>query len=175
MSAGAPTGARGKRGGTTLRLSINERPLRGELPWRPLGTALPDLEAFTKLLKGYGDLGARDVVLAGGEPLEHPDLDAFVRLLHQGGAASVCLATTGLLLAVPERAQQLRALGLTGVEIDVPSAHPKVLQAFYKTERAFEALTTGIRRALLAGLDVDVVAPLLGQQAPDPRGLVRLL
>ena len=175
MSSPAAGKPRGKRGGTTLRLSINERPRRGELPWRPLGTALPDLEAFTKLLKGYGDLGARDVVLAGGEPLEHPELDAFVGALCEGGAASVSLATTGLLLAVPGRAQGLRDLGLTGVEIDLPSVHARVLEAFYGTDRAFEALTTGIRRALAAGLEIDVVAPLLGQEAPDPLRLVRLL
>ena len=166
---------RGKRGGSTLRLSINERPRRGELPWRPVGEAVPDLVAFEKLIKGYGDLSTRDVVLAGGEPLEHSALDAFVGALSARGAASIRVATSGLLLALPERARRLAGLGLTGVEIDLPSASATILARIYATPRAFDAVCAGIRRALAAGLEVDVVVPLLGQQAPDASKLVRLL
>lgn len=157
-----------ERTGRVLRFSLTARDNVQAAPWRPRGDDLGGLEAFARKLKGAGDLSGREVVLAGGEPLALPDLDAYVRLAAERGATSLTVATNGLLLAIPERAQALRLAGATAVEIQLVSPFPDVAERVTGVKKALEAVVAGARRALAAGLAVDLAVPVLAPGVSDP-------
>jgi len=162
------------RSGRVLRFSLTARDTVRAAAWRPRGDELGGLEAFERKLKGAGDLGTREVVLAGGEPLALPDLEAYVRLAAVRGATSITVATNGLLLAIPERAQALRQAGATAVEIQLVSPFAEAAERLTGVRKALEAVVTGARRALAAGLFVDLAVPLLAPGISDPERTVAL-
>jgi molybdenum cofactor biosynthesis enzyme MoaA len=162
------------RTGRVLRFSVTARDNVRPAPWRPRGDDAGGLAAFERKLKGAGDLAAREVVLAGGEPLTLPDLDDYVRLAAGRGATSLTVATNGLLLAIPERALRLRQAGATAVEIQLVSPFAEACERLTGVKKAHEAAVAGVRRALAAGLAVDLVVPLLAPGITDPERTVAL-
>ncbi len=106
----------------------------------------------------FGEIGERApgtiLVLTGGEPLMHPDLESLVAA---GVAARlrVVLGTNGVLLREPV-ARRLKDAGLEGMGISLDSAGPTHHDAFRGVPGAFAKTCAAIRICREAGIHVQV-------------------
>ncbi|HLJ25718.1 MAG TPA: radical SAM protein [Candidatus Angelobacter sp.] len=80
------------------------------------------LEEMYARVDKLAELGTTLIVISGGEPLLHPQLDEIVRRIHSHGMIAG-LITNGYLL-VPERIQRLNRAGLDHLQISIDNAMP---------------------------------------------------
>jgi MoaA/NifB/PqqE/SkfB family radical SAM enzyme len=105
-----------------------------------------DLEAVTRLLPSFGQLGTQLVVLSGGEPLLNPDWAAIAQLLRNNGL-KVWLLTSGLALARHAR----RAAPLfDAVTVSLDGTDPETYAAI-RGLNAFHKVCEGIQAAAAQG------------------------
>jgi MoaA/NifB/PqqE/SkfB family radical SAM enzyme len=105
-----------------------------------------DLEAVTRLLPSFGQLGTQLVVLSGGEPLLNPDWAAIAQLLRNNGL-KVWLLTSGLALARHAR----RAAPLfDAVTVSLDGTDPETYAAIRGLD-AFHKVCEGIQAAAAQG------------------------
>src|ERR1700760_4202243 len=67
------------------------------------------LDVMLRRIDRLADLGTQIITPSGGEPTLHPDLDAIIRRIREGGAIAT-LITNGLLLT-PEVIERLNRAG----------------------------------------------------------------
>lgn len=80
------------------------------------------LEELYRRIDKLAELGTTVVVISGGEPLLHPELDDVIRRIRSHGI--ICgLITNGYLL-VPERIQRLNRAGLDHLQISIDNVQP---------------------------------------------------
>jgi len=149
-----------------LRLSLTDRcnfRCRYCLPemeqaFHPLDHTLrpSDWERLLPLLK---DLGIRKVRLTGGEPTLHPHLLGMVGLLTSLGFEETALTTNGFRLA--KMAGELKALGLTRVNVHLDSLDPSTFDRMSGTKGLFDRVLSGIQEAREAGLSPKLNAVLM--------------
>lgn len=107
-----------------------------------------EIERFTTIA---AEEGISKVRLTGGEPLvRHGVVEHVGRLLKIPGLSSVALTTNGILL--PRYAEQLRAAGLSRVNISLDSLDPVVYSEITRGGRLDEVLA-GIEAAFAVGFD----------------------
>lgn len=81
-------------------------------------------EEITRLVRIFTSLGVDKIRLTGGEPLLRRRLDALIGMLSDvAGLQEICLTTNGALLA--ERAEALRAAGLSRINVSIDSLNPE--------------------------------------------------
>ncbi len=106
---------------------------------------VPDFatDELRKVIDGFADGGTRHLVLSGGEPTLHPDLDALIAHGRARSFDTIEIQTNGVRAADLEYAQKLVDAGLTKVSVSLHSVDPersdritKLPQAFGKTVRA---------------------------------------
>jgi radical SAM protein with 4Fe4S-binding SPASM domain len=114
------------------------------------------------------------VVLTGGEPLMHPEIDQMVRTGVQTGLRMV-IGTNGVLLT-ESRIQHLKSLGLSGVGISLDSVYAKSHDVFRGVPGSFERACKGIRLCRKNDLHVQVHFTVMGdnyRQMEQAVGLAR--
>lgn len=105
-----------------------------------------EIERFTTIA---AQEGISKVRLTGGEPLVRPGVPAHIgRLLAIPGLKSVALTTNGILL--PRYAEELRANGLSRVNISLDSLDPEVYSEITRGGKLDDVLA-GIETAFEAG------------------------
>lgn len=139
-----------------LRLSITDRcnfrcayclpdGCGGAPPEPPLSVA-----EIGRLVRGFAALGVWKVRLTGGEPALRRDLVEIVRAVSSvPGVRRIGLTTNGHRLA--ERAAELRAAGLSSVNVSVDSLDPARFQRITGSPR-LDRVVAGVEAALAAGL-----------------------
>src|SRR5215471_19797050 len=75
------------------------------------------LEEMYRRVDKLAELGTTLIVISGGEPLLHPDLDDIIRRIRSHGMIAG-LITNGYLL-VPDRIQRLNRAGLDHLQISI--------------------------------------------------------
>ena len=80
------------------------------------------LEEMNARIDKLAELGTTLIVISGGEPLLHPDLDEIIRRIRRRGMIAG-LITNGYLL-VPERIQRLNRAGLDHLQISIDNVMP---------------------------------------------------
>src|SRR5215471_15088435 len=79
-------------------------------------------EEMFRRIDHLASLGTTIIVISGGEPLLHPDLDEIIaRIRHHGVIAG--MITNGYLL-VPERIERLNHAGLEHLQISIDNVTP---------------------------------------------------
>ena len=76
---------------------------------------------FERLDK-LADLGTTAIIISGGEPLMHPEIEAIVRKIRQRGMLA-CLITNGYLLT-KEKIKRLNEAGLEYMQISIDNVQP---------------------------------------------------
>src|SRR5262245_17976446 len=133
-----------------LRISVTDRcnlrcvycmPAEG-MPWLPKDDLLT-YEEITRFAGICLALGVRGIRLTGGEPTVRMDLAVLVRMLHElQPDLDLSLTTNGIKL--PAMADDLRAAGLTRVNVSLDTLDPKRFHALARRDRL---------AVVLAGLD----------------------
>jgi len=146
------------RRATDLRISLTDKcnlrctycmPAEG-LDWLPKEQVLADSEIVRLVRIGVEHLGVRELRLTGGEPLVRAglaDIIAAVRANHPD--LPVSLTTNGL--GLDKKARDLKAAGLTRINVSMDSLHPETFARL--TRRPFlDRVLNGIDAARDAGL-----------------------
>jgi MoaA/NifB/PqqE/SkfB family radical SAM enzyme len=79
-------------------------------------------EIMLERLDKLADLGTTAIIISGGEPLMHPDIEEIVRKIRQRGMLA-CLITNGYLLT-KERIKKLNSAGLEYMQISIDNVQP---------------------------------------------------
>jgi radical SAM protein with 4Fe4S-binding SPASM domain len=114
------------------------------------------LEEKIGVVDQMGDAGVPFLAIAGGEPLVLRHLPEVLSHATRRGI-HLTLATNGTLLT-PERAAQLKELGVKYIEISVDSLDPAQHDAFRGVPGAWERAVQGIRNSVAAGIRTGLAA-----------------
>jgi MoaA/NifB/PqqE/SkfB family radical SAM enzyme len=79
-------------------------------------------DVMFKRLDKLASLGTTAIIISGGEPLMHPELDKIIRRIRRHGMLA-CLITNGYLLT-KEKIEQLNKAGLEYMQISIDNVKP---------------------------------------------------
>ena len=79
-------------------------------------------EVMFERLNKLADLGTTAIIISGGEPLMHPEIEEIVRKIRQRGMLA-CLITNGYLLT-QEKIKKLNRAGLEYMQISIDNVQP---------------------------------------------------
>jgi cyclic pyranopterin phosphate synthase len=148
-----------------LRISVTDRcnlrcvycmPAEG-MPWLPREQVL-SYEEITRLARVAHGLGVTGIRLTGGEPTVRRDLPLLVRMLHAiAPGLDLSLTTNGILLA--GMADELRAAGLTRVNVSLDTLDPGRFRAIARRDRLGDVLAglAAARRVGFAPIKINAV------------------
>ena len=141
-----------------LRISVTDRcnfrcvycmPERG-LDWIPRDDILSASEIH-ELVSQLAPLGLRRIRITGGEPTLRRDVcDIVSRIASVDGVTDIALSTNGVRLEA--MGPELRAAGITRVNISVDSLRPDRIAAIARRDLKFEPVRV-LRAAIDAGFD----------------------
>jgi cyclic pyranopterin phosphate synthase len=143
---------------TYLRLSVTDKcnlrcwycqPAQG-LPLLPHSEIL-SYEEMLRLVGLFMGLGVNKIRVTGGEPLMRRDLIPFLsRLKSIAPDVELCLTTNGLRLA--EMATELKAAGVSRVNVSLDSLRPERFRAITRVD-ALDRVLDGLETALATGFE----------------------
>lgn len=140
-----------------LRLSVTDRcNLRCRYCMPPEGIvnhghqSTLSYEGYLEIVRALVPLGLEKVRITGGEPLVRKGIVGFVECLSQiPGIRVIAMTTNGVLL--PQMAMDLKAAGLSRINLSLDAVDPETYQWIARTEDSTPALK-GLEAALAAGL-----------------------
>jgi len=128
-----------------------------ELSIAEIGEALTEITAMIDSWQAaYGLEFERSLNVTGGEPLLRRDLFEILALMRDQGFA-LYLLSNGTLID-PEKARQLAALQVAGVQVSIEG--PKEIHDQIRGQGSFVAACRGVSDLLAAGLQVTLNATL---------------
>lgn len=127
-----------------------------------------------RLLKEARQLGARYVILGGGEPLTHPDLLTVVGCAVETGFLDVQLSTKATSIT-RETASSLRRVGLGQVQVSLDSWDPEEVNRLSGRKDTYSLAVQGLFHLLDQGIRVSVRPTVTRLNAGSIPGLVRHL
>src|SRR5262245_36067742 len=107
-------------------------------------------EEIVRLAQAFVRQGVQKIRLTGGEPLVRRDIEQLVELLAAIEGVDLTLTTNGSLL--PQKAQPLRAAGLSRVTVSLDSLDDDVFRAMNDVDFPVASVLAGIDAAAVAGL-----------------------
>ena len=107
-------------------------------------------EEIATLARAFVANGVEKIRLTGGEPLLRRDIERLVAMLGEIPGLDLTLTTNGTLL--PQKAEALRAAGLTRVTVSLDSNDNAVFKAMNDVDFPVERVLEGIEAAAAAGL-----------------------
>lgn len=119
---------------------------------------VPDLET-EGLRRSIDQLAARHLdhlVLSGGEPTLHPDLEGLIAHAKSRGFRCVEIQSNGVKLAERAYAERLVEAGLDKVTVSLHSADPERSDRITRLPRAFEKTLSAIRVVRSLGVETQV-------------------
>ena len=119
--------------------------------------------------------GADVLSLSGGEPLLHPKILSLVAHAKKHGIRRVLLETNGLMLAQLSVVQKLKAAGLDGVQVNLPSLNPAIYGAITQREEALSWAIQGITQAKNQELSVGIRVVVLPENVSGLNGMMEEL
>lgn len=142
-----------------LRISVTDKcnlrcvycmPEEG-LPWLKRGQLL-SYEEITSIARVMAGMGLRRIRITGGEPLVRRDLATLIRMLSSiPGIDDIALSTNAVLLA--PIADELRAAGVSRVNISLDSLRPERVDAIARRPGSHEKILEGLEAAERVGFD----------------------
>ncbi len=143
---------------TSIRISVTDRcnircfycMPNENVRFRPRHEILT-FEEITRFVRILAQMGVRRLRLTGGEPLVRSGLPRLVKMLADlPGVEDLALTTNGILLA--EQAAELRAAGLTRLNISLDTLREEVFQKISRRE-GLDRVLAGIAAAQEAGFE----------------------
>jgi cyclic pyranopterin phosphate synthase len=141
-----------------LRISVTDKcnlrcvycmPLHG-LPWLRREELL-SYEEIAAVVGAMAPMGLRRLRITGGEPLVRRDVTTLVGMLAAiPGIEDIALSTNAVLLS--DMADDLRAAGITRVNISLDSLRPERVEAIARRPGAFDRIMDGLDAAERVGM-----------------------
>jgi pyruvate-formate lyase-activating enzyme len=119
--------------------------------------------------------GVTRLVLIGGEPGTHPDLEEVVRGARGCGFEIVQLITNGHALADADRARRLARAGLSGAGLSVHGATATVHDSLTRRSGAFDDVLAALRNAASSGLWITTNTVVTRQNLDQLGDIVRIV
>jgi len=108
------------------------------------------LDEIKRIIRLFAASGIRKIRLTGGEPLVRDDILGIIQACKDTeGIRDIALTTNGILL--PEMAAELKAAGLSRVNISIDSLDPRKYKQIARADSLNDALA-GVDAAVEAGL-----------------------
>lgn len=123
--------------------------------------SIDELRSAIDLLAG---LGARRLVISGGEPFLRCDLADVAALARGAGVTEVVVLTNGLLVTADRAREVAEFVGCVGIAFDGCSAGSV---AHLRGEQNFDALVRAVRAVLDAGMEARILPTLHGRNLGD--------
>lgn len=136
-----------------------------------------DILTYDEIVRAAGaltSLGVRKIRLTGGEPLVRKNVSALVAMLAElPERPRLVLTTNGV--ALTEHARELKAAGLSGVNVSLDTLSEHVFERITRRDgRLLEKALAGIEAAQVAGLAVKLnCVPMVGVNEEESPTLVR--
>lgn len=129
------------------------------------------LETATAELLRLHELGIKDIILSGGEPLVLPWLfPLMLRLRNEGFSVDLCTNAT---LIDSTKAQELASV-LSEISVSIDSAEPEVHDRIRQKSGTWEDTVRGVRQLVAAGLDVHLISVVMEQDVGKAISLLDL-
>jgi pyruvate-formate lyase-activating enzyme len=129
--------------------------------WQSRAWPDPPDALYQTWLDELATLGARRLVISGGEPTLHPALIELVRRASSVHGMRVCLETNALRLRQAEYLRALSEAGLGEVFVSLHSHDPARSDALTRAPGTHAKTVAGVRAALDAGLGVTLNCVIL--------------
>jgi MoaA/NifB/PqqE/SkfB family radical SAM enzyme len=113
------------------------------------------------------------LVLAGGNPQDHPDFHRIVEHALERGLPAPSILCEARALADPASVERLRNVGIEQVVLAVGGARPRTHEAVLRDPGGFEPAMLGLRHAARSGLRVYILLPLIRTNARDAVRLIQ--
>lgn len=101
------------------------------------------LSKIKEVIDDAKNLGARNLVLSGGEPLLHPDIYEIIKYAYNVGYYDVKLSTKGTLIN-KDIAFRLRQAGLKQIQVSIDSNIPNKYEYMVGTEKTYNKMLQGL-------------------------------
>lgn len=112
---------------------------------------------WERIERWFGEAqGATHLLLGGTEPSSHPRFLDSLRAARDAGFTSVQLMTSGVTLCEPGTADLWRSLGVTEICVPLYAADADTHDAVVRVPGQWDQVTTGLRMARAAGIEVRV-------------------
>lgn len=139
----------------------------------PAAPAFFSLDALEEKVRQASRSG-ETLAFVGGEPTLLPALPALVRLARAEGARGVVVQTNGRRLAYAAYARELRAAGVSAVDVSLHGSTAAMHEYHTQTEGSFAQTLTGIGVARAADLVVGVTCVLTRSNYRHAADIARL-
>ena len=114
------------------------------------GDSLLTLDEIKRIIRLFAESGIHKIRITGGEPLVRDDIFEIIQICKSTeGIHDIALTTNGILL--PDMAAELKAAGLSRVNISIDSLDPRQYKQIARADRLGDALD-GVDAAIEAGL-----------------------
>jgi MoaA/NifB/PqqE/SkfB family radical SAM enzyme len=144
---------------------------------RPVaGARRLDVHVAGRAVEEFAGLGGRQVLLTGGEPFLHPDLDALAAVAHRWVAEPVVILTNAMVFRRGRRRETLESLNRDRVvlQVSLDSGTP-TLHDRHRGAGAFARAREGIATARELGFRVRIAATVDASDAAETASLHALL
>ena len=131
------------------------------------------VERFADVLKECKDIGVQAIEVGGGDPLNHPQILEYVRLLSQSKIPNVLISTKKYVQE--ELALRFKEAGLREIQISLDSADKEIADILMGERGAYEEVVKTIHNFRKAGIDVKVNAVLTSLNCTNFSNLIQLL
>ncbi|WP_428559770.1 MAG: radical SAM protein [Solidesulfovibrio sp. DCME] len=129
------------------------------------GEGNPYIENPADTARMLEDIGVREVVLSGGEPLLYPQAEEVIDLLVRAGSrVSICTTAT---LVDAQRAIRLRGKGLESAILSLDGATAAAHESIRHGPPSYAPMLTGCRALIAAGIPVDLTLTLGSHNAGE--------
>lgn len=120
---------------------------------RAKGTERPSDEGVLSAIKAAA-AGTESLGFVGGEPTMHPDLATWIACARNAGIQEIVLQTNARRLAYASYARELRAAGLSAIDVSLLGSSAAMHDYHTGTPGAFAQTVRGMRHARAAAIDV---------------------
>jgi len=136
------------------------------------GCQFLSLEIYRAIIRQAKPMGLSTVKLTGGEPLLHPDIMEIIDIAREN-RLRLNVETNGVLLS-DSIAKRIASGGTPGISVSLDGATAETHEWVRGVEGCFDLAVQGIKNAVAAGLETQVIMTVMRRNVGEIEDLVRL-
>ena len=125
------------------------------------------------IYSGYHKYKARQIVIGGNEPLNHPNIVRIVSFSRGVGYKKIIMQTTGLRFSDKDFVERIYQAGLTDVNIPIYGSNSRLHDTVVRFEGGYRLLMASINNLKRIGIPISLHTLLLKQNVHDICNLIK--